>query len=74
MVPNTYYSKIRPDGSFALAGVPVGSRKLVLWGPGIKPVSQVVDVRNGVAVKFTAEASANGPHMNKQGKAYPSYE
>ena len=47
VVPNGHYTKVRPDGSFALANVPMGSRKLVLWGPRLKPATQVVDVRTG---------------------------
>jgi plastocyanin len=75
VVPNTYYSKVRPDGSFAIAGVPVGSKKLSLWGPGLKPVTQSVEVRStGTSVKFATEAAPPRPHLNKQGKAYPSYE
>jgi hypothetical protein len=65
---------VRPDGSFVLANVPVGSRKLVVWGPRLKPVIQTVDVRPGITVKFTAEAARPAVHLNKQGRAYPSYE
>ncbi len=75
VVPNTYFSKVRPDGSFAIAGVPVGSRKLVVWGPGLKAATQTVEVRpSGTSVKFAPEVEPRRPHLNKQGKAYPSYE
>jgi plastocyanin len=74
VVPNGYYTKVRPDGSFALAGVPVGSRKLVLWGAGLKPASQMVEIRPGATVSLTGEAGAPGAHMNKNGEAYRSYD
>jgi plastocyanin len=74
VVPNGHYTRVRPDGSFVLANVPVGSRKLVVWGPRLKPVIQTVDVRSGVTVKFTPEGARPGVHLNKQGRAYPSYE
>jgi hypothetical protein len=62
VVPNTYYSKVRPDGSFAIAGVPVGSRKLVVWGPGLKPVAQAVNVQpTGTSVKFAPESEPLRP-------------
>jgi plastocyanin len=74
VVPNGYYTKVRPDGSFALAGVPVGSRKLVLWGAGLKPASQMVEIRPGATVNLTGEAGGSGAHMNKNGEAYRSYD
>lgn len=73
VVPNSLFTKVKPDGSFALASVPAGSRKLVLWGPGLRPSSQVVEVRPGVTVSFAGEAAAPGAHMNKFGKSYGSY-
>jgi plastocyanin len=74
VVPNAYYAKVRPDGSFALAGVPVGSRKLVLWGAGLKTASQMVEIRPGATVSLTGEAGTPGAHMNKNGEAYRSYD
>ena len=75
VVPNTHFARVRPDGTFQLAAVPVGSRRIVLWGPGIKPVSQTVEVSgDGGSVNFTTDARAAAPHLNKQGGAYGSYE
>jgi hypothetical protein len=66
---------VRPDGSFQIAGVPVGARRLVLWGPALKPVSQKVDVTAaGGAASFAADVVPPPPHQNKQGGAYGSYE
>jgi len=75
VVPNGYFAKVDRDGEFQLAGVPVGSRKLVLWGPQIKPASQRIDLTpRGSTVRFTAEAAAPRPHLNKTGQAYGSYD
>jgi plastocyanin len=75
VVPNGYFAKVDRDGEFQLAGVPVGSRKLILWGPQIKPASQRIDLTaRGTTVRFTAEPSAPAPHLNKTGQAYGSYD
>ena len=44
VVPNSHWTRVAADGSFSLSGVPVGTRKIVLWSPTLKPVSQQVDV------------------------------
>lgn len=75
VVPNGYWTRVRPDGSFQISGVPVGNHKLVLWGPHIKPVTQRVEVTSaGGNVTLSAEGMAKRPHLNKQGGAYESYE
>jgi len=75
VVPNGHWTRVRADGSFTLPAVPVGTHTVVLWGPSLKPVSQRVDVTTaGGTASFAAEAAAQGPHMNKQGGAYESYE
>jgi plastocyanin len=76
VTPNGWYTRVRPDGSFQLSGVPVGSQRIVLWGPDLKPVSQRVEVSpGGTTLTFQAEAApARRVHLNKQGGAYGSYE
>jgi plastocyanin len=75
VVPSGYYAKVRPDGSFELPSVPIGSRKLVLWGPGLKPASQRVDVTpGGASVNFAAELDPLRPHTKKDGQPYGSYD
>ena len=76
VVPNGYFTKVDRDGEFQLTGVPVGNRKLILWGPQIKPAAQRVDLTTrGTSVRFTAEAAATQrPHLNKTGQAYGSYD
>ena len=75
VVPSAHYAKVRPDGSFELPSVPIGTRKLVLWGPSLKAASQRVDVTpNGVNVSFAAELEPTRPHMRKDGQPYGSYD
>jgi len=75
VVPNGHWTRVRADGSFTLPAVPVGTHNVVLWGPSIKPVTQRVEVTAaGGTASFSADAAAHGPHLNKQGGAYESYE
>jgi plastocyanin len=75
VVPNTHWTRVSADGSFSISGVPVGTRKVVLWSPSLKPVSQQVEVgAKGGTVTFASEAIAVRPHMNKRGQAYGSYD
>jgi plastocyanin len=75
VVPSGHYTKVRPDGSFELPGVPIGSRKLVLWSPSLKPASQRVEVTpDGASVNFAAELEPARPHTNKFGQPYGSYD
>ena len=75
VVPNSHWTRVAADGSFQLTGIPVGTRKIVLWSPTLKPTSQQVEVTaKGGAVSFTSEAVSLRPHMNKRGQAYGSYD
>jgi len=75
VVPSGNYAKVKPDGSFELPSVPIGTRKVVLWGPSLKPASQRVDVTPGGAnVSFAAELEPTRPHMRKDGQPYGSYD
>jgi plastocyanin len=75
VVPNSHWTRVAPDGSFSLSGVPLGARRVVLWSPTVKPIAQQVEVTaKGGTVTFTAEATAIRPHLNKRGAAYGSYD
>ncbi|HEY0715958.1 MAG TPA: hypothetical protein VGF45_24965 [Polyangia bacterium] len=75
IVPNGHYTKVAGDGSFELPGVPAGVHKVVLWGPGIKMTSQVVEVSGkGATVQFSADGVALKPHLNQVGQPYGSYD
>jgi plastocyanin len=75
VVPNSHWTRVGADGSFQLTGIPVGTRKLVLWSPTLKPVSQQVEVTSrGGSVTFSSEAMTVRPHLNKRGQAYGSYD
>lgn len=75
VVPNRHFAKVRPDGSFELAGVPSGRRKIAAWSPGSKISSDWVDVSAGgtADVALRLEARAAG-HTRKDGRPYGAYE
>jgi plastocyanin len=75
VVPNGHWTRVHDDGTFQLAAVPLGSRRVVLWGPRLKQVSQRLEITAaGVTVTFTTETSTPAPHLNKHGGEYGSYE
>jgi plastocyanin len=75
VVPNAHWARVHPDGTFSLPSVPGGSRRLVVWGPTLRPVSQQIEVSGeGASVTFETELRPPKPHLNKQGAAYGSYE
>jgi plastocyanin len=75
VVPSSLYVRVAADGSFHMDGVPLGSRKIVVWSPRSKPATQTVEVGPGGAdVTFTLEAQPQAPHNNKFGQPYSSYK
>jgi plastocyanin len=74
VLPNTLYTKVKPDGSFRIENVPVGPRKLVAWSPRVKPAQQKIEVSpQGAQTSFALERAEGRAHMNKLGQAYGSY-
>jgi plastocyanin len=75
VVPNRYFAKVKGDGTFEIAGVPAGRRKVVAWSPGSRPTVEWVEVSQGgaAAVSFKL-APKSASHTNKAGQAYGSYE
>ena len=75
VVPSGHFTKVRPDGSFRLDGVPAGRRKLVAWGPNLKPAQHTVDVvTGGVQANFALQVTEAKVLPNKIGQAFGSYE
>jgi plastocyanin len=75
VVPSPLYARVAPDGSFELNGVPLGPRKVVVWGPRSKAAEQTVEVGPGGAdVGFALEVQPEAPHNNKLGQPYGSYK
>jgi plastocyanin len=75
VVPSPLYARVAPDGSFQLEGVPLGARKIVVWGPRNKPAEQTIDVgAAGADVTFTLETQPEVAHNNKLGQPYGSYK
>jgi plastocyanin len=75
VVPNRHFAKVKGDGSFEIAGVPTGRRKVVAWAPGSRTAADWVEVAAGstVDVSLRLDSKASG-HKNKSGQAYGSYE
>jgi plastocyanin len=74
VVPNALYTKVRPDGTFRLEGVPVGQRRIVAWSPQAKPVQQRIELTSsGAQVAFALARQEAAAHANKLGQAYGSY-
>jgi plastocyanin len=75
VVPNQLFTRVAPDGSFQMDGVPIGSRKLVVWGPHSKPSEQTIDLpTEGADVSLTLEPEPETAHNNKFGQPYGSYK
>ena len=75
VVPNKHFAKVKPDGSYELAGVPSGRRKVVAWAPGSRLASEWVEVAPGASVDLNLRLDSKAPgHKNKSGQAYGSYE
>jgi plastocyanin len=75
VVPNRLYTKVRPDGSFRLEGVPTGNRRVVAWGPNLKPARQTVDLgASGARADFAVEYTGPKVLPNKLGQPYGSYK
>jgi plastocyanin len=75
VVPNRYFAKVKGDGTFEIAGVPVGRRKIVAWAPGSRPTADWVEVAAGRSVDLSLKLEPKGSaHKNKAGQSYGSYE
>jgi hypothetical protein len=75
VVPNGFWTRVRPDGSFQISGVPIGIHRVVLWGPTISPVAQRIELTAaGATATFSADGVVRSPHLNKDGGAYGSYD
>jgi plastocyanin len=76
VVPSRLYTRVKPDGSFRLEGVPAGMRSVVAWSPSLKPAQQKIEVGgNDVSrVSFDMEYTDQKTHVNKLGQPYGSYK
>jgi plastocyanin len=76
VVPNGHWTRVGNDGAFQVSNVPTGVRRVVVWGPNIKPASQDVEVtvKGASGVTLSTELASGRPHMNKRGQAYGSYD
>jgi len=75
VVPNRVFAKVNADGTFRLDKVPVGRRKLVAWGPGLRPQRrELVVPAAGAEASFSLEPELALRHKNKFGQPYGSYK
>ena len=76
VVPNHLYAQVASNGTFKLARVPEGRRRIVAWGPGAEPVSVWVEVSasSPAEVKLALVPRKKGAHTNKEGQPYGSYQ
>jgi plastocyanin len=75
VVPNRLFTKVRPDGTFRLEGVPTGNRRVVAWGPNLKPTRQTIDLgASGARADFAVEYTGPKVLPNKLGQPYGSYK
>jgi hypothetical protein len=75
VVPNRLYAKVRSDGTFRIEGVPTGSRRVVAWGPNLKPARQTIDLgAAGGRADFSLEYTGPKVLPNKLGQPYGSYK
>ena len=74
VVPNAFFTQVAPDGSFSLAGVPTGRRKVVAWAPHAELVTTWVTVEQGKSVTASLELGQvqERSHLNKEGQPYDS--
>jgi plastocyanin len=75
VVPNRYFAKVKGDGTFEIAGVPAGRRKVVAWAPGSRPTADWIEVAGGRTADLSLKLEPKGSaHKNKSGQSYGSYE
>ena len=75
VVPNRYFAKVKGDGTFEIAGVPAGRRKVVAWAPGSRPTADWIEVDSGRTADLSLKLEPKGSaHKNKSGQSYGSYE
>jgi plastocyanin len=76
VVPNRLWTKVRPDGTFRLEGIPPGTRSVVAWAPSLKPAQKKVDVAGTTPARadFDLEYTEQRTHVNKFGQPYGSYK
>jgi plastocyanin len=75
VVPNKMFVRVRPDGTFKLEGIPTGHRRLVAWGPNLKPARQAIELGpTGGRAEFALEPAEHKTPLNKLGQPYGSYD
>jgi plastocyanin len=75
VTPSNIFTRVAADGTFKLEGVPLGTRKISAWAGGNSLVTESVEVgAGGGQVQLALDVADSGPHKNKAGQAYGSYD
>lgn len=73
VLANPHYAQVGADGSFAIGGVPAGTRSLRAWFPNGPSAARTVDVPAGGTARAAFELHATvttSTHENKHGEPY----
>jgi plastocyanin len=75
VVPGKLYTRVRPDGTYRIEGVPLGHRRVAAWGPDLVVARRSVDVApSGARADFALRHTAPRVLPNKLGQPYGSYQ
>jgi plastocyanin len=75
VTPGPLLTKVARDGSFTIDNVPAGSHQVSAWAGGQVFTTKTVEVgASGATVDFQVGSTSQGPHLNKNGQPYGSYE
>ena len=73
--PGPLLARVGPDGSFTIDNVPTGAHQVSAWAGGQVFATKTVEVgASGATAEFQIGGAATGPHLNKLGQPYGSYE
>ncbi len=56
-VPNPFFTVAAEDGTFTIAGIPVGSHELLVWHEEYGTVKSVVEIRAGETTTVEVDLS-----------------
>jgi plastocyanin len=72
--PSSHFSRVRPDGTFEIGGVPPGRYQARAWDPRGGEASQALDVKESGSTTVSFQLDASGfrreTHLDKEGKPY----
>jgi plastocyanin len=75
VVPSKLYVHVGQDGFYRIPNVPAGHHRVVAWAPNATPLTLETDIgdMDSATLEFELKQGHTGPHTNKEGMAYGSY-